>query len=779
MIQLIAVHMGGALPVVMELETGGLNFIHRHALENMPRSPSGVPELRGLAKGDGEVQFKFKVTPDKMTPAALPELLALWDAKFADATLKLIAKKDKAKRDAASAAGLWKPGVEKGDLNAMEQQCSPEESLVFQQALAAVTQKGRAKTKSAKAGKRAPKPKLLDAVLDATTRMDPLTGDRTQIQGAAEAAVTTLRAQELVAKVREQVGKAGNDAGRVTGPDERQDFADPLEVARQAELSQSKHQTVGESGSGAISGSGLPSVTASSGEPSRAPVNSPDAQVLQVAQAVAAHKQGRGKGPKLVEMSAQDLFRHLDKGTPGVFTPEETNAAPVAGTGGFDLFEVGTEAGGAVIVGAQVAPAGRDASEGATEGQFTDAEAANEMEKQAAYFGPDAGGGAGGGVYGDAGPPTDFDTFLEFDQEKSEPARAAAANGQVEVPGPVAHQVSMVVATQMPGASGASPDVEWSGLVSFRLDNHRSDAHAVILETGEVFEALGYLQIAEPLAVQVEWLQDAVYAADQVPAGADALRAATDWLRAELDWRGAELIRWMGKTDLVSPPVTADASGGTSGEKAKRITNAKKRPAGWVAKGCEFAALAQNISLDIAMLEMTSRDIDRALAGMPAWAIDAMQSMRAYQTVELGTPPAVGRSEPGAVFRDIWREELQRIDRWCTAFASIKIARQIGLFGSEADQRLLVRIEQLIERTRQWRAAPAQASRVLAVWLAFVLSLDHDNRPAHPLLVTADPAKASDGQSAQTQTQRRAKAAGACRAHGPQTKNTEGEACHV
>ena len=460
-----------------------------------------------------------------------------------------------------------------------------------------------------------------------------------------------------------------------------------------------------------------------------------------------------------------------------MFTPEETKAAPVTGTGGFDLFEAGTEADGAVMFGTQVAPAGGDATEGATEGQFSDAEAAMEMEKQAAYFGADAGGGVGGEVNGDAEPPADFDPFLEFDQEKSEPARAAAANGQVEVPGPVVHQVSMVVATHLPGGSDTSPDVEWSGLVSFRLDNHRSDAHAVILETGEVFEALGYLQIAEPLAVKVEWLQDAVYAADQVPVGADALRAATDWLRAELEWRGEELIRWMGKTDLVSPPVTADASGGAAGEKAKRITNAKKRPAGWVAKGCEFAALAQNISLDIAMLEMTSRDIDRALAGMPAWAIDAMQSMRSYQTVELATPPAVGRSEPGAVFRDIWREELQRIDRWCTAFASIKIARQIGLFGSEADQRLLVRIEQLIERTRQWRAAPAQASRVLAVWLAFVLSLDHDNRPAHPLLVTADPAKASDGQSAQTR--RRAKTAGSCRARGAQAKTTEGEACHV
>jgi hypothetical protein len=38
-----------------------------------------------------------------------------------------------------------------------------------------------------------------------------------------------------------------------------------------------------------------------------------------------------------------------------------------------------------------------------------------------------------------------------------------------------------------------------------------------------------------------------------------------------------------------------------------------------------------------------------------------------------------------------------------------------------------------IDRSRVWRAAPAQASRVLAVWVAFVLSLDHDNRPAAPV----------------------------------------------
>lgn len=136
MIQLIAVHVGGALPVVMELQTDGLNFVHRHALEHLPRSPKGVPELRGLDKADGALQFKFKIAPEKVAVAFLPELLASWDAKFTEATLKLIAKKGKAERDAATAAGLWKEGVEKGDLNAMHQSCTPTDAQAFQEKLA-------------------------------------------------------------------------------------------------------------------------------------------------------------------------------------------------------------------------------------------------------------------------------------------------------------------------------------------------------------------------------------------------------------------------------------------------------------------------------------------------------------------------------------------------------------------------------------------------------------------------------------------------------------------
>lgn len=177
MIQLIAVHVIGSLPVVMELEAGSLNFVQRHALEHMPRSPGGVPELRGLGKADGVLQFKFKIPPEKVTPAGLLELLVMWDGKFSEATLKQIAKRTKAERDAATAAGLWKEAVEKGDLNAMHQNCTPGEAQVFHEALASKAEKAKAKSDAKKAVRdktKAPKPKLLESVIDATTILDPL-----------------------------------------------------------------------------------------------------------------------------------------------------------------------------------------------------------------------------------------------------------------------------------------------------------------------------------------------------------------------------------------------------------------------------------------------------------------------------------------------------------------------------------------------------------------------------------------------------------------------------
>ena len=108
MIQVIAVPSVGTMPRAMELDTTRLDFVQTHALRHLPRSPSGVPELRALGKGDGEVSLRFKVPAEKLSPTYLPELLTLWDAKFTEATLKLIARNSKAEREAAGAAGLWK-----------------------------------------------------------------------------------------------------------------------------------------------------------------------------------------------------------------------------------------------------------------------------------------------------------------------------------------------------------------------------------------------------------------------------------------------------------------------------------------------------------------------------------------------------------------------------------------------------------------------------------------------------------------------------------------------
>ncbi len=777
MIQLIAVHMGGSLPVVLEFETDGLNFVQRSALDKLPRSPKGVPELRALGKADGSVQFKFKVAPDKVSAASLPELLAQWEEKFTEATLKQLAKKVKAERDAATAAGLWKDGMDKGDLNAMHKGCSPEESASFKEALA----QGRKQpgSKSAQAGKRAPKPKLLNAVIDATSTVDALTGERVQKQGAAESAVTTLRAQAVVASVRAQVGGEG-----VAG--DRQEFADPLEVAREqapaitpvqeAATVTAVASEMGKLQSGAAkpaAGSVDDTVTVSGARQSTDTGTTTDIESARVQKTVKAHREGKLKGARLVEMSVQDLFKHLDKGTPGVFTAEEIGAAAGQKSpgDGFNLFS----------------PSHADHGE--------DGPGVSVQEHEMAW--PDDGGDEGVVLQKvGQGGEGEFDPFVGF-EDLNHPGSPRSAELQpldaVQAVGGRADSVTPCTSTTLPNGSepashvdggiaaaaqqGAGPEVDWSGLVSFRLDNHRDEAHAVLLETGERFAALAYIKVEEPLEVTVDWLQDAVQLADMVPAGGTGLATATDWLRGELGWRSKELVRWLGKTDLVTPP-DAGPDGGEPGEKARRIINAKKRPPNWVATGCEFAALAQNISLDIAMVDMVARDVERALAGMPVWAVSAMQNMLDFKAAEAALPPPATHSEPGAVFRDIWREELQRIDRWCAAFANIKIARQIGLFGSDADQKLLVRLEQLVEHTRSWRGAPAQASRVLAVWLAFVLSLDHENRPPSSLLGTGglvdQPAMVPAGVDAAPRA-RRGRPAHATRTVG----GTEKEACHV
>jgi hypothetical protein len=696
MIQLIAVHVVDSLPLVMELDTDGLNFVQRHALQSMPRSPSGVPELRGLAAADGPLQFKFKIPPEKVTPAGLLELLAMWDSKFSEATLKQIAKRTKSERDAATAAGLWKEGVEKGDLNAMHQNCSPGEAQVFHEALAIETEKAKTKSKAQKAARtntKAPKPKLLAAVVDATTTLDPLTGKRIQHLNASEKAVTSLDAQAMVATVLASITSNANLAAPV-------EFGDPLETAKQAMLLSTP---CGEDSDNFYSEGATHQINSVNHTNQTLPQDGGAAAIstaLLVKNSQTANAGKKVKAPRLVEMTAQDLFRHLKGGSPGVFADQ----------GGKD-----------------------DIPEDGHLAQSDDQTDHKSGQSDPRDFGDAQ-------EFGGHDIPM-FYPFLEF-----EPPGVLAAGAGAVIDMRIG-QASTTKSSLQPAGEGASVNLvavqqvlqsaDWSTLVSFRLDNHRNEACAVLLASGEVFEALGYLQIGEPLAIKVEWLLDAVGQGDMLTSDVQALREATDWLRAELDWRGQELVRWMGKTDLVSLQME-EVQAGSAAEKATRITNTKKRPAGWVASGCKLASLAQSITLDIAMLDLTTRNIERGLEGMPAWAIDAMDNLRSFALAEVSRTPAVARSAAGAVFRDVWREELQRIDRWCSAFSNIKIARQIGLFGASADLQLLQRLEQIIDRTRAWRAAPAQASRVLAVWVAFVLSLDHDNRPAALVAGRAD-----------------------------------------
>lgn len=758
MIQLIAVHMGATLPVVLEFETAGFNFVQRSALEKLPRSPSGVPELRALGKADGGVVFKFSVSPDKIAAQSIPELLTLWEEKYTVATLKVMAKKVKAERDAATAAGLWKDGIEKGDLNAMHRNCSQAESAVFQETLAQGKSKASSSTKSAKAGKRSPKPKLLDAVVDATTRINPATGERVEIQGASESAVTTLRAQSVLANVRAQSGDAGNVG-------DRQEFADPLDVAKQ----QAATVTLSEPVTGrALDKTGLASEASlqptTSPTPAAASTGAKDDSAA-VKKTVKAHREGKVKGARLVEMSVQDLFKHLESETPGVFTAKENSVHGDQTAGSdFNLFE----------------PRHLNAE------QDSDSVSLMEFEQahQAAWDSSDDGNSAGTHVgtnvtLSDMAAPggAEFEPFFEFDELA--PSAGPGHSGIVATDPSGAVQES-VAPSQPVTVSPETGEVDWSGLMSFRLDNHRDEAQAVLLETGEIFEALAYIKVEEPLSVTADWLLDAVSMADMVPTGGTALAEATGWLRAELIWRHKELVRWLGKTDLVTSPVSP-LDEVVPGEKVQRIINAKKRPPNWVAKGCHAATLAQSISLDIALLDMVARDVERAQAGMPAWAIDAMQNMLSFKATEAAQVLAITRTETGAAFRDVWREELQRIDRWCAAFANIKIARQIGLFGSESDQKLLLRLEQLIERTRAWRAAPAQASRVLAVWLAFVLSLDHENRPVAPRVASqaVDPIAGPESVPAPTCSNDAPRARRGRTSHAKKTSASKAEVCHA
>jgi hypothetical protein len=657
MIQVIAVHCRGTLPVVMELPTSGLDFVQQHALKFLPRSPSGVPELRALGKSDGLVQFRFKVPADKISVGSLPELLTQWDAKFTEATLKRIAKTNADERKAASAAGLWKGDGDKTELTTMHTPCNPDDARDLSEALATVVQK---KTRVSTGVKRMPKPKLLDAVIEASTAVNPLTGEQSAIVSASERAVNTLRAREIV-QLMAGAGEGGEDLRDPLENARRQDAPDlPVDAVLPVSTvlpDANVHKTMVPPWEDGVA----PEFTR---EPGGSTYMSGAAEVLGVLQ---AHKEGKSVGPRLIEMSVDELKRRARGGgqaaaqRPALIVPKmpvlvDAGAAPVAAAG---------------------------------------ADGTNDQSLSEHGFAVDDGSSETS--------PEGFDLFEGYGEpvffEKQEPAVVASP---VEV---------------LPASTDWQPSsVDWSGICSFRLSSSSTNGHSVILESGEVFEALAHLEVVEPLAVHARWFLEACKEDGVSVRNVHLLAVQTSWLKEQLQWRNKQLMRWLGKADLV-PPVVAV----TPGEKPKK----SRRPAGWVDTGVRLASLAQHISMDIAMLDMTILDIERAITGMPSWAIKVMAHMRAFRESEATADVVAEPSGPGAAFRNAWRSELLRIDSWCAVFKPIKIARQFGLFASSADQKLLLRLEDLIARTKTWSAAPAQASRVLAVWLGFVLSLDH------------------------------------------------------
>jgi hypothetical protein len=674
MIQIIAVHSAGTMPRVMELETSGLDHVQAHALQHLPRAPSGVPELRALGKEDGELRFRFHVPPAKLSPEFLPELLTLWDAKRTEASLKLLAKAHKSERDAASAAGLWKEGSDKRDLNAMHAQATPQEAIEFTAALATVVQSKKAPATP----KRLPKPKLVASVIAATTEIDPLTGERKDNISTVDGAVATLRARELVKSMSKTA-------------DQAQQFDDPLELARLKDLAAAPsldQPAVPQSAQGIVSQAvdagahtAIQPETLGSPASQQSPPAKPET-TDRALKAIEHHKSGKSKGPRLLEMGPQDLFMRLDQ--------ERAKPVPQKGSAPAPVTVSANEP-------EDTAGMGRD----------------REYPKVYPLF---------------YGAVPEFSSFEQSEQGDPFPAGQTSCDWESEASAPVSTDdaegtggkntvdMTAVPESAVHATEPAARSIDWSGLGSFRLSCQLNSGQALVLSTGEVFEALAHIDLQEPLAVQVQWLQDAAREADEVLPDQVQLDFATDWMRQQLTWRSKELQRWLGKGDLVSPEHMLDVPVAKKG---------KLRPAGWVATAMDMAGLAQQISMDIAMLDLCASEVDRALTGMPAWAIDAMQQMRAFEKLQAENPINEQSPEPGADFRDSWRAELLRIDRWCAHFKQIRIARQIGLFGSSADQKLLLRLEMLINRAKDWQRAPAQASRVLAVWLAFVLSLDH------------------------------------------------------
>lgn len=706
-IQVIAVHCGGTLPVAMELPTAGLNFVQQHALKFLPRSPSGVPELRALGKADGEVQFRFKVPADKISPDTLPELLTQWDAKFTEATLKRIAKTNAEERKVASAAGLWKGDGDKTDSTdpvGMRGQCNPDDARDFSEALATVPKK---KVKVSTAQKRTPKPKLLESVIEASTAVNPITGEKTAIASATVRAVSTLRARELIALM----GAAGQGG---------EDLVDPLDNARlQDGVSSSDSPASVDGVESSLPAVGTPSNTSTSG--SDAPPwdddSPPDfpregtgttyiSDVSEVLGVLQAHKEGKSAGPRLIELSVAEL-KLLARGG-------AVSQAKDEGAGDGMPAAAGTAAEKPASLVTQMAAA---SDAGVVHVAAPSTDGTNVRLPFENCFSVDAGNSEPSPDGFDLFEGCDEPVFFEKHEHDWEPEVVPTTSiGGAPVQG---------IADARKPVEGLKSDsvqqhaaADWSGLCSFRLSSSTANGHSLILESGEIFEAMANLEVREPLVVSARWFLDACREDDVAVLHADRLATQTGWLKEQLQWRDTELMRWLGKTDLVSPvPATTD----------RRKRQKATRPAGWVQTGVGLAGLAQNISMDIALLDMTLLDIERAIAGMPSWAIDMTRHIRSFKQSDLDAGAGVQQGEPDTAFRDAWRAELQRIDNWSELLRPIKITRQIGLFGAVTDYKLLLRLEDVIERTRMWSAAPSQASRVLAVWLGFVLSLDHSS----------------------------------------------------
>jgi hypothetical protein len=636
MIQLIAVHMQGTVPCVLEFDSSRLDPVQRRALACLPRSPAGVPELRGLTKQESpKLSFKLKVTPEQLVADRVPELLSLWEGKYTDVRLKELAKASKLERDAAAAAGIWKADSDKVDLNALHDSATPEEIARLNE-----TREGLASGKKRGAGKpgRIAKPKIVQSVLDATTSVNHETGERKELTSASEKVVAADHAKDIVARMR------------LAGPSPESQLVDPLEIAN----AQGAAPGAQDASAGDVSADAGPGGPAAADEAAQV-LDAQDGQLLdagkgekpapasgagpanprrprahQVRVAIDQHKAGAGKGPRLLELAPFDLFAMLK--------PEKPEGEKVANAG--------------------TAPAPRGSAP--------------------AHAGIAAGNGTAG---------------RDFDNE----AKGAQASGT------------------------DTPALDWGGLGSVRLSDQVGQGAALMLPTSEVFEALGHLSLMEPLAVDIQWLRDAARDAAIELADPQRLDQATDWLQHQMVWRSEELRKWLGKGDLVSP----DAEGADPSAPVAGAARAGSRPPGWVSTAMKMAPLAQQIAVDIAMLELTCGEVEAALGGMPTWAVDAMQQMRGFEALQAENPIAPESPRPGTAFRDCWRAELQRIDRWCAQFKQIKIARQVGLFGSAADQKLLVRLEALITRTKDWQGPRSQPTRALAVWIAFALSLDH------------------------------------------------------